>query len=145
MLSFPDPKRVVEAFFDAYNAHDVELMASYYSEWGDFVAPGGLTMRGRDLASRYNAGWLAAFPDFRVTPHRYTNAGNIVAVEASMEGTHLGALRVASLDVAPTGRRISGQFTVIYEVQEGEIISGHLYFDRARLLAQLGQMPQISV
>jgi predicted ester cyclase len=137
-----DPRLVVEAYFDAYNRHDAGAMAGFYSEWGDFSAPGGLTMRGRDEAAVYARAWLEAFPDLEVTVRRYLVSGQSVVAEGTMRGTHRGTLRLPGVALPPSGRRLEGEFMVVYEVEGAELISGHLYYDRGRLMQQLGQMPE---
>jgi hypothetical protein len=49
-----DPRSLVERFYAAFNAHDTDAMARLYGEWGDFAAPGGMTMQGRDRAAEYD-------------------------------------------------------------------------------------------
>jgi predicted ester cyclase len=133
-----EPRDVVERFYSAYNAHDTDAMARCYSEWGDFVAPGELTMRGRDQASAFDRRWVGAFPDLHIELRTVMESGQWVVVEGTASGTHAGPLRFFGWDVAPTGRRVVADFAVIYHVEGEEIVSAHLRYDRLSLMRQLG-------
>ena len=131
------PVEVVRRFFQAYNAHDRELMAASYSEWGSFAAPGGLTMQGRKDAAAFDRSWLAAFPDLAITLTTVRADGAGVVVEGVARGTHLGPLRLLDREVMPMGRSVEVPFCAVYSVDDGLIASAHLQYDRAGLLWQL--------
>jgi steroid delta-isomerase-like uncharacterized protein len=55
-------------------------------------------------------------------------------LEADVVGTHTGEFA----GVPATGKQVSVPMTVVYEVADGKIVSGDVYFEIPALLAQLG-------
>lgn len=104
-------------------------------------APGGVNLSGEEAARTVWAMWHEAFPDNRleiVTIHADDRGG---VHEGRFVGTHTGTLRTPAGEIAPTGRTLDAPFCGIYEVDNGQITSTHLYFDQAELMDQLGLAP----
>src|SRR4051794_23564393 len=113
-----EPKKGIDPLYPSRNAHDHAALRTAHSEWGSFVAPGGLTLRGRDHAADFDLAWLRAFPDLRITIERVTSGGASVVVEGNASGTQLGPLRLLDHEVAPLGRPVRVPFCVVYTVEE---------------------------
>ena len=86
-------------------------------------------------------GWAKAFSDGRITNPQYTDAGNIVVAQFSVEGTNDGPLG----SMKPTGRKMSLPFCEICHFdKQGRVVSGGCYYDQYTLLTQLGHIQPIA-
>lgn len=81
---------------------------------------------------------FAAFPDVKVEIRTLLEQGDQVVVEGVARGTHRGALQTPQGEIPPTGKRMELSFLEIYEMQNGEIQSGRMYFDALGFFRQLG-------
>lgn len=70
--------------------------------------------------------------------------GGLVARAGVLTGTHTGVLQTPQGGLAPTGRRLELHYMRILEVEGGEVVSEHLYFDQLAFLGQLGLAPGAS-
>ena len=102
------------------------------------VAPGGANPTGRDEVLGFLRVFQTAFPDGRLTAHTLIAEGGRGAVEGEFHGTHDGPLASPGGDVPPTGREVTFRWAAIYEADDTELRSEHLFFDQADFLAQLG-------
>jgi ketosteroid isomerase-like protein len=139
--------RIVEAFFDAYRAHDVEAMVSACSEraeihyvpfeqWGkQRVLRGDGRVRG--IGKVLWTGLIDAFPDLtnQITSVHGDDDGN-VAAEVLISGTQAKVWG----PIAPAGKRFSVPHLFVMRVREGEIDSISAYWDGADLNRQLGRI-----
>jgi steroid delta-isomerase-like uncharacterized protein len=140
-----DTRGLIERNIELWNArdHDGWLAAADLYRM-ELEAPGGQRLVGRDAAETLWSTWNEAFPDLRidtVSVHADDRGG---ALEGRFIGTHKGMLHRPAGDVPATGRSLSMRFCGIYEFDEGKVVSFHLYFDKAEMLAQLGMMPEIT-
>jgi steroid delta-isomerase-like uncharacterized protein len=83
------------------------------------------------------AGYLAAFPDVRLTIEDMVAEGDKVAVAWTGEGTQQGEL----LGIPPTGKRVRVMGISIYRLAEGKIAEQWEQWDRLNLMQQLGVVP----
>jgi len=59
----------------------------------------------------------------------------------TFEGTFVGRHTGPFMGIAPTGRDVRVPLCVVYDVADGEITAGRVYFEIPALMAQLGQAP----
>ena len=123
---------------DAFNAHDPATRMATEAEDIEFVMPGGITVRGREQTIGLVGIFWEAVPDMQVTAEKYVVAGDTVAVEGTMTGTHTGTFRVPQGDIAPSGNPIKVRYAAFKVIRNGEVASERLYFDQLELLQQLG-------
>lgn len=120
--------------FDAYREdHD----ANYYAEDAIFIDMTKPTeiIEGREAIRSFLAAFYGgAFGDGRYELHNVVVEGNMAMQESTFYGTHTGPLG----DMPATGRTVEFRFMTAYLIEDGEIIWGHLYYDSATLLRQLG-------
>lgn len=76
---------------------------------------------------------LTAFPDFNLQVEQVLAEGDNVTVLSSFSGTHRGAF----LNIAPTGKQVSGTRTDTFRIVDGKIVESWQDWDRAGLAAQL--------
>lgn len=81
-----------------------------------------------------------AFPDAKWTLMEIIAEGSKVFVKQQLKGTHKGIFQ----NISPTNRVISSDGMVIYEFENGKIISLQIQTDRLGFLQQLGVLPSNS-
>jgi steroid delta-isomerase-like uncharacterized protein len=95
-------------------------------------SPAGLTP-----GTRYATGFDAfrrAFPDVRISIDAIIAEGDLVALHATLRGTHLGEFR----GVPPTGRPATWTATAFRRVRDGKLVEGFATWDWLTALEQLG-------
>ncbi len=133
-----DTKTVLERGIELWNAHDREGWVALFDERAELEAPGGLQVSGRAGAEQFYDAWNDAFPDNAIEDHLAFATGSQAAEEAKFRGTHTGPLRSAAGEIPPTGKTVVSRYAAVLHVEDGKIISFHMYFDLADVLGQLG-------
>ena len=101
-----------------------------------------ITLNTREKFREWTEGWAKAFSDGRITNPQYTDAGNIVVAQFTVEGTNDGPLG----SMKPTGRKMSLPFCEICHFdKQGRVVSGGCYYDQYTLLTQLGHIQPLAV
>jgi len=136
-----ETRTVVERGFKAFNAHDLEALARDAAPDIVLTAPGGIRLQGAQAAKEYNQGWIKAFPDARVEAKKIIIQGNTGVVEGVFTGTHAGPLQTPMGEVAPTGRKLTGEFVQVFEIDRGLVKRNHLMYDQVEVMTQLGMAP----
>jgi steroid delta-isomerase-like uncharacterized protein len=85
-------------------------------------------------------GWKAAFPDTKAKISDSFASGNRVTLEITWEGTQTGALPTPSGSIPASGKRHSTPSAFVLTFEGDKIKEGHMYFDMATLLQQIGAM-----
>jgi steroid delta-isomerase-like uncharacterized protein len=131
-----DRLRQVEMHVGFENAHDLDAImetfgtaASYHDEpWDEHCL-------GRDAVRGYYTQLMAAVPDLHIDPHGPHVADDVVVLECTITGTHLGPWH----GLPATGRPVSIPLCGVYTFDDGAAIAGErIYYDRAMVLEQLG-------
>lgn len=87
-----------------------------------------------DRMKKYYEEFWEAFPDVKVEADSMVEEGDVVALRATLRGTHLGMFN----GVAPTGRRFVQTFQAQYRFSDGKIVERWANPDTFGLLLQLG-------
>lgn len=136
-----ETRAVVERGLKAFNAHDLEAAARDAAADIVTTAPGGIKLQGVQASKEYNQNWIKAFPDARVEAKNIIVQGKTAVVEGVFTGTHSGPLKTQVGEVPPTGRKLTGEFVQIFEVDRGLVKRNALIFDQVDLMTQLGMAP----
>jgi ketosteroid isomerase-like protein len=99
-------------------------------------------LRGPEAATAFSRPFVGAFPDSKHTIDLIAGDGDVVVVEGTWVGTHLGPLPTPTGDIPATGQAVRLPFGMIARVRHGLIASMHVYYDQLGFLAQLGLVPQ---
>jgi predicted ester cyclase len=135
-----EPTEVMRRKFEAMNARDGATMTSLYSPSVVKEVPGGVLQGPEQILAFVSAFW-DAFSDLEVKVISEVEQGSVVAIRATISGTHDGVFHTPAGDLPATGRFVSLTFSDDYELQDGLIVSSHLHLDRLALLEQLGAIP----
>jgi ketosteroid isomerase-like protein len=82
--------------------------------------------------------YAKAFPDMHRELHRFYSVGDIVIVQLSLQGTHLGPLDLPAGTVPPTGKRMDAPCCDVFELVDGRIKRFDCYPEGTVIAAQLG-------
>lgn len=136
-----EARAVVERLYRAINDHDLEEAARLAAPDSVLTAPGGITATGPQAIKEYNKNWLTAFPDAKIETQEIFAQGNKVAAKAQFVGTHNGTLKTPMGDLPATGKKVTGDFVQLFEIDRGLTKSANLMFDQVQLMTQLGLAP----
>jgi steroid delta-isomerase-like uncharacterized protein len=82
--------------------------------------------------------YAKAFPDMHRELHTFYVVDNIVIVQLSLQGTHLGPLELPSGTVPPTGKRMDAPCCDVFELVDGKIKRFDCYPSGTVIAQQLG-------
>jgi steroid delta-isomerase-like uncharacterized protein len=134
-----DNAALVREFHAAWNRRDFDrLAAAGAADAAWQVVPTGQNLRGPDGLRQYGQGWATAFPDGRIEDTNVVASETGAVVEFIGRGTQTGPLSTPTGDIPPTGRAVEMRFCEIYDLRDGKVTGGRMYFDSATLLQQLG-------
>lgn len=139
-----EAKAVVERGMKSFNAHDLEALARISAPDVEATGPGDVKLKGPQAVKEYNQNFITAFPDARVEAKNIFTQGGTVIVEGVFTGTHGGTLKTPMGDVPATGRKVTGEFVQILEVDRGLVKRNSLLYDQIQLMTQLGMAPAAS-
>lgn len=134
-----DVETLIHELAEAWTDRDRARVAELFDEEAVFVDMAlGLERYGRDqILELFEQGW-AAMHDLKVEVLRVVSAGEWLASEWELTGTHTGDLP----DLAATGRSIQVRAASFTHVRDGRIVHHRDYYDRASYLAQLGVLEE---
>ena len=78
-----------------------------------------------------------AFPDYHVTIDDIIGEGDMVAVRATVRGTHRGEF----IGIAPTGKKVEIKEAVFIQFADGKAVEAWSYVDNLSVFQQLGVNP----
>jgi predicted ester cyclase len=78
--------------------------------------------------------FTAGMPDYQIIPKDMIAEGNKVTLRFVMEGEHSGEF----MGIAPTGRKVSVDGIIIYELENNKIINHWIQMDTVSLMQQIG-------
>jgi len=135
----PDPLAVRAAFAQALEGHDVEHVASFFTEDGiwDFVLEPAPFVGREQLKMAFQVHFTASPEDWRTNEGLLLNVDNIVVVEHDALGTQTGPFP----GLPATGKEWVFPHLDIYEIEGEKIKRLTTYGDNASFYAQLGVMP----
>jgi len=136
-----EARAIVERGIKAFNAHDMEAIARDVAPDAEYFAPGDMKLKGPQKFKEYNQNFVTAFPDARVEAKNTFTQGNHVIVEGVFTGTHNGTLKTPMGDVPATGKKVSGEYIQIFDVDRGLVKKVHMVYDQVQLMTQLGMAP----
>jgi steroid delta-isomerase-like uncharacterized protein len=123
---------------ELWNAHDAKGVAALLSE--DYVLESDTLpapVRGRKATADMVQMYLNAFPDLHLDIESLHAAGNLVISRWRCVGTQRGDLQ----GIPPTNKKSEIHGCTVSEFNEGKVIREWVYWDRAKMLENLGVLP----
>jgi steroid delta-isomerase-like uncharacterized protein len=127
---------VVHSWARLWSTGDLTAAAGVFaSDVHDHRGPPAHDIHGIDGEKRFIVRVRAAFPDLQVEIEDLVTEGDRVAARVMHRGTHRGDF----LGIAPTGRSVTYEGTVIFRIAEGKIRERWGTVDLFALLWHLGE------
>jgi steroid delta-isomerase-like uncharacterized protein len=131
-------REVIDAYNEAWNAHDVERIGSMHAD--DMVFENhtaGERAEGEE-ALAHIAGIFAAWPDIEFSTRRLYVREDLVVQEWTARATHTQPLRRGELVAEPSGRRVEWEGMDIIPFERGKVKRKDVYSDSISILRQVG-------
>lgn len=108
----------------------------------DYVGhdPAQPEMHGPEGIKQFITGYLAGFPDGRITIDGQLAEGDMVATRWTGRGTHQGEL----MGIPPTGKQVTVSGITISRVKNGKVVEEWSNWDTLGMLQQLGVVPAMA-
>jgi len=108
----------------------------------DYVGhdPAQPEMHGPEGIKEFITGYLAGFPDGRITIDGQLAEGDMVATRWTGRGTHQGEL----MGIPPTGKQVTVSGITISRVKNGKVVEEWSNWDTLGMLQQLGVVPAMA-
>lgn len=127
----------VEAFFNAMNEHDVEMIGKFCAQGivADEVAEPE-TFNGVDAFKQAYSDLFEGYPDsIAQVEECFVDGGNVIC-HVRWRGTNSGFFRGTD----PTGKKVDLRIAYFFKLREGKIDRITEYYDGVTLLTQQGQL-----
>ena len=132
--------RLVRDLLEAWNAHDLERIRTFYAPEYEGVDVGQAEpQRGPQGVSRMVKSYLQTFPDLRFVEEDVVVQGNRAVLVWTAHGKHGGEL----MRIPPTGRNIAVRGASVLTVEGGKVTRGLYIWDVAGLLRSIGLLPEL--
>jgi steroid delta-isomerase-like uncharacterized protein len=141
MLTAQDNAALVRSLYDAYNRRDFSkslALVSQDTKWTNI--PFGTTFTGPQGFREYLENWSTAMPDSKIEVVNVVVGEEWTAVECIGRGTHTGSFVGPQGSIPATQKKLELKFCEVLRLHDGLIKEGHVYFDAATLMRQLGVM-----
>jgi steroid delta-isomerase-like uncharacterized protein len=133
--------RRAEEQLEAYNRRDVTALVDVYRE--DAVLTDHAlqqTVSGREAIRAYFQAQFDASSDVTFESARVVGADDWTMARGETRGTHDGPWA----GIAPTNRPFAASLCSVGRWENGQVIEDHFYYDLYGVLAQLGQVPDLT-
>ena len=134
---------LIQARYDAVNAHDVDRFQGFYADSVVWRDPGtSRPAKGPRAAGRRLETWISAVPNLKWTLDELFGEGDRLCAQFTFTGTHKGVVADArGNELAPTDQRLRIPAVGVYVVNGGKIVDSHIYFDLAPFRGAGGTRP----
>ena len=137
-MSF-DNEKIIRNAYQIAEEKDVEGWIAAFTEDGTFTDESiPYTYRGPDELGKTVEVYATAFPDMHRELHTFYVTGDVVIVQLSLQGTHLGPLVTPAGTVPPTGKKMDAPCCDVFELQDGKIKRFDCYAEGSVIARQLG-------
>jgi steroid delta-isomerase-like uncharacterized protein len=133
-----DLRETIDAYNDAWNAHDVERIGAMHAP--DMVFENhtaGERAEGAE-ALRHIGRIFESWPDIRFETRRLYVRRDLVVQEWTATATHVKPLSRGEIVAEPTGRRIEWDGMDVIPFEEGMVKRKDVYSDSVSILRQVG-------
>ena len=131
----PANRGIVERQFEAWNAHDPDKVATFYTDdviYEDVTY--GMSARGRAELRKFAADFLAAVPDLKLEVVSSSLQKGHGDVEWVLSGTDVGLYK--------TGKKFSVRGASLFDMRGGKFSRNKDFYDSATIMRQVGALPQ---
>jgi steroid delta-isomerase-like uncharacterized protein len=131
-------RETIEAYNDAWNAHDVQRIGSLHAPGMVFENHTAGERAEGDEALRHIAGIFDSWPDISFETRRLYVRDDLVVQEWTASATHVKPLRRGELVAEPSGKRVAWRGVDVIPFEDGKIKRKDVYSDSVSILRQVG-------
>lgn len=133
-------KQLTDQFWNLFETGRLDELTKLIDADCHFKMP-GMDLRGAPALVQMLQAYRTAFPDMKHTVLHHVEAGDTIALELKVEGTHLGPMQLAAGAVPATGKKVVWESCDYIRVANGKVRSWHVYHDSLPFMAALGLVP----
>lgn len=133
-------KKLAKDYVGAWNSYNADKITSFFTDdcvFEDLAA--GIVNRGKKELKDFIKATFVWSPDLKFELKSFFSAGDWIASEWVMTGTHAGEFG----GIPPTGKSFSLRGVSIQELREGKIHRNSDYYNAASFLQQVGLLPEM--
>lgn len=131
-------ERIIRTLYDVAEVQDTAAFVDLFAPDGYFYdVSAGQKYYGADIGKPVDI-YARAFPDMHRALDKVMDAGDVIIVELSLNGTHKGPLVLPAGTIAPTGKEMHTPCCDVFTLKDGKVMSFHCYTAATILMAQLG-------
>jgi predicted ester cyclase len=132
-----DPKAIVDRVWQLMETKQLDKLGEIVDADVHFKMPG---FEGRGIAALQELlrAYVTAFPDLAHVELHHVAAGDTIALELRVTGTHRGPMQAPRGSVPATGNKVVWESCDYVRVARGKILSWHVYHDTMPFLTALG-------
>jgi steroid delta-isomerase-like uncharacterized protein len=132
-------EKIIRNAYQIAEVKDVAGWIALFTEDGTFTDESiPYTYRGPAELGKTVEVYAKAFPDMHRELHTFYVVDNIVIVQLSLQGTHLGPLETPAGIVPPSGKRMDAPCCDVFEIVDGKIKRFDCYAEGSVIARQLG-------
>jgi len=131
-------RATIDAYNDAWNAHDVDAIASMHAPGMVFENHTAGERAVGDEALEHIARIFESWPDIAFTTRRLYVRDDLVVQEWTAKATHTNPMRRGDIVAEPTGRVIEWVGMDVIPFEDGKIVRKDVYSDSVSILRQVG-------
>jgi steroid delta-isomerase-like uncharacterized protein len=131
-------QETIAAYNDAWNAHDVERIASMHASDMVFENHTAGERAEGEAALRHIARIFESWPDIEFKTRRLYVREDLVVQEWTATATHVKPLSRGEIVVEPSGRRIEWDGMDVIPFEGGKVKRKDVYSDSVSILRQVG-------
>lgn len=132
-----DARDLTDRFWAMFEAGTLDELGTLVDADVHFKMP-GMEQRGLAALVQMLGAYRAAFPDMRHRVSHHVEAGDTIALELVVEGTHTGPMHTPRGVVPATGKKVVWDSCDYIRIRNGKVISWHVYHDTVPFLTALG-------
>jgi predicted ester cyclase len=137
-------KELTDQFWALFEADRLMEAAELVHPDCHFKMP-GMELQGRAALIEMLRAYRTAFPDLQHRVIHHVEAGDTIALELLVEGTHTGPMQTPQGTIPATGRRVVWESCDYVRVTQGKLSAWHVYHDSVPFLTALGVLPPSAV
>jgi ketosteroid isomerase-like protein len=130
---------VARRYFEAIDAHDVDLAVSMWAPGGREYVRGQVDVRAPEGVREFIGALVGAMPDMKMVVVETTTEGERCAVQWQITGTFAGPESFNGL--APTGSPVALEGVDVLSVRDGLIQGNEAFTDGLTFAREIGMMP----
>jgi steroid delta-isomerase-like uncharacterized protein len=128
----------IDAYNDAWNAHDVERIGSMHAPDMVFENHTAGERAEGEQALRHISAIFESWPDIEFKTRRLYVREDLVVQEWTASATHVKPLNRGELVAAPSGKRIEWEGMDVIPFEDGKVKRKDVYSDSVSILRQVG-------